>query len=423
MELTISMQYLISSSYQSYKVGTVPHFADSDAESPGATLPSFNLISPLKQGQYWCEASKCGLQHPPDRRRAALYALAMPTHDYLACLPPCCLLLALFFVLSGTSEQRNMIEWQVLQPEGPMLVAKGETLLLRCTVVSSWTDDMVKWIKVRNEDQQEIYNFKHGFFPGVMPIIKRTLKPFNWDYSIYIHNVTREDSGTYHCVKFDGLSKHLEKMLDEGTSVFVMGAGDPEPDLWIIQPQELVSVTIGNTAFLNCTVLGNGPPGPIRWFRGAGLSREAIYNFEGISRLNVTAIRASGNDFSILLEDVSTEDEGTYYCVKFQRTLNRQYLSGQGTRLRVQAKFTSHQEAEFTNGSSDRVSSTGLLSTLLFAVLGLKAVMLAALLLALAAHRRRHWQEGFRIPGSVELCTSHPGARVRGERSALKGVL
>ncbi|KAM9590241.1 signal-regulatory protein beta-2 [Trichechus inunguis] len=347
----------------------------------------------------------------------------MPTPPHLVYLTPFYLLLALLLVFSGASEQRNDNEWQVLQPEGPMLVAEGETLLLRCTVVGSWIDDMIKWIRVRNQDQQEIYNFKHGFFPGVMPLAQRTLKSLNWDYSIHIPHVTKEDAGTYHCVRFDGLSQHLEKTLDEGTSVLVKGAGDPEPDLWIIQPQELVSVTTGDTVFLNCTVIGNGPPGPIRWFRGTGVSREAIYNFEGISHPNVTAVRASNNDFSILLEGISIEDAGTYYCVKFQRRLNRQYLSGQGTRLRVKAKPTSLQEAKFTNGSLDKTSSTGLLSTLLLVVLGLKAVILAAFLLVLAVRRRRPWQEGFKIPDSAELCTSQHGARVRGERSAQEGVL
>ena len=123
--------------------------------------------------------------------------------------------------VAGASEQSKGGKWQVLQPEGPMLVAEGETLLLRCTVVGSCTDDMIKWVKVSNQDQQEIYNFKHGFFPGVMPMIQKTLEPLNCDYSIYIHNVTTKHAGTYRCVRLDGLSEHSENKLDEGTSVLV----------------------------------------------------------------------------------------------------------------------------------------------------------------------------------------------------------
>ncbi|XP_012310713.2 signal-regulatory protein beta-2 isoform X1 [Aotus nancymaae] len=283
----------------------------------------------------------------------------MPAPTCLAHLLPCFLLPALVLVLSEDSEQSSRNEWQVLQPEGPLLVAEGETFLLRCMVVGSCTDGMIKWVKVSTQDQQEIYNFKHGSFPGVMPMIQRTSEPLNCDYSIYIHNVTREHTGTYHCVRFDGLSEHSEMKSDEGTSVLVKGAGDPEPDLWIIQPQELVLASTGDTVFLNCTVLGDGPPGPIRWFRGAGLSREAIYNFGGISHPKATAVRSSNNDFSILLQSVSSEDAGTYYCAKFQRKPNRQYLSGQGTRLKVKAKSTPSQEAEFTRERATEMSPTG----------------------------------------------------------------
>ncbi|KAI5945246.1 signal-regulatory protein beta-2 isoform X1 [Manis javanica] len=328
--------------------------------------------------------------------------LEMPTPPYLTQSPLCSWLLALFLVLSGASEQSSGSEWQVLQPEGPMLVAEGETLLLRCTVDGSCIGDMIKWVKVSNQDQQEIYNFKHGFFSGVTPAIQQ-MEPLNCDYSIYIHNVTREHAGTYHCVGFNGLSENSKKNLDEGTSVLVKRAGDP--DLWITQPQELVSAATGDTVLLNCTVLGDGPPGPIRWFRGAGLNREAIYNFGGISRPNVMAVQASSSDFSILLQGVTTEHVGTYYCVKFQRKFNRQYLSGQGTRLRMKAKPSSPQEAKLASERVTKIFPSGLLSVLTHVVLGLKAVTLAVLLLALAACWRSRWQEDIKTSGPAVLCS------------------
>ncbi|XP_036999035.2 signal-regulatory protein beta-2 isoform X3 [Artibeus jamaicensis] len=268
----------------------------------------------------------------------------MPTPLHRAHLPLSQLLVLLLF-LSGTSEQSNRNEWQMLQPKGPMLVAEG--------------------------------------------------------------------------------------------------AGDEQPSLWIIQPQESVLATPGDTVFLNCTVVGGGPPGPIRWFRGTGLSREAIYNFEGISQPNVTAVQASNSDFSILLRGISTDYAGTYYCVKFQRKFNRQYLSGQGTRLRVKgrnwqthpgdpsskhraqkivgqkekwnsrppvslaAKPTSPQEPEVIDQPVAGRFLPGLLSLLTVVVLGLKAVTLVALLLALAACRKRSpGQENFKTPCLAKLCSS-----------------
>lgn len=122
----------------------------------------------------------------------------------------------------------------MLQPEGPLLVAEGNTLLLRCTVEGSCTDDRIKWVKVSDRDQQEIYNFKHGFFPGVTPVIQRTLEPLHCDFSIYIHNVTSKHAGTYHCVGLDDLSENPEKKLQEGTSVFVKGEYQA---LWVLGAQ------------------------------------------------------------------------------------------------------------------------------------------------------------------------------------------
>lgn len=126
----------------------------------------------------------------------------------------------LFSSVVGTSEQS---EWQVLQPEGPILVAEGDTLLLRCTVVGSCADDMIKWVKVSSQGLQEIYNFKRGFFPGVMSAVQQTLERLDCDYSIYIYSVTKEHSGTYHCVRFAGPSEDLDMNLDEGTAVTVQG--------------------------------------------------------------------------------------------------------------------------------------------------------------------------------------------------------
>lgn len=141
----------------------------------------------------------------------------MPIHTYLVHSPQCfLLLLILLHVISGTNEQVNGNDWQVLQPEGPMMVAEGETLLLRCTVVGACTEVMIKWVQVNNQHQQEIYNFKHGFFPGVTPLMQQPLDPLNCDYSIYIHNVTRQHAGTYHCVGIDDLDENSRKELEKG---------------------------------------------------------------------------------------------------------------------------------------------------------------------------------------------------------------
>ncbi|XP_045836517.1 LOW QUALITY PROTEIN: signal-regulatory protein beta-2 [Meles meles] len=163
----------------------------------------------------------------------------------------------------------------------------------------------------------------------------------------------------------------------KGPVLVAEGAGDPDPYLWIIQSQGLVLATTRHAVFLNSTVLGDSPPEPIRWFLGAGLSQEAIYNFEVIFHPNMTAVQASRRDFSILLQGASAEQVGNYYCVKFQRKLNGQYLSEQG-----------HQ----AESKRPPVYAHTL-------VLQLKTVILAVLPLALAACRRRPRQEDIKTPG------------------------
>lgn len=136
---------------------------------------------------------------------------------------PSCSAQSLSPSVAGASGQSDGSERQVLQPQGPLLVAEGDTLVLRCTVEGSCSDDGIKWVKVSSQDQQEVYNFKHGLFPGVTPVIQRTPEPPNCDYSIYIRNVTSTHTGTYHCVRFGDLGENSEKTLEEGTSVFVKG--------------------------------------------------------------------------------------------------------------------------------------------------------------------------------------------------------
>ncbi|XP_054995908.1 signal-regulatory protein beta-2 [Sorex araneus] len=321
----------------------------------------------------------------------------MPAHTCLVRSPYCSLLLALLVVLSGTDEQGDGSECQLLQPEGPMLVAEGETLLLRCTGLGNCTSDMIKWVKMNNQHLKEIYNFKGGFFPGVTPLTQQPSDLLPYDYSIYVHNVTRQHAGTYHCERFYDLSENSGKELERGNSVLVWVAEDPEPDLWIIQPQELVWANSGDTVILNCTVLGDGPPGPIRWSQGAGLNRKAIYNFGGISHPNITSVQTSSSDFSILLQGISAEHAGTYYCAKFERKYKRQYLSGQGTRLKVKANSVSTLETrlsvnmwqQYLNRVKDAVKmAKGYLCALVFVILALKIVTFAFVSLVLAVQQR-----------------------------------
>ncbi|XP_034372607.2 signal-regulatory protein beta-1-like isoform X2 [Arvicanthis niloticus] len=116
-------------------------------------------------------------------------------------------------------------------------------------------------------------------------------------------------------------------------------------ELKVIQPEKSVSVGVGGSATLNCTVTSLTPVGPIRWFMGVGQSRHLVYSFTGEHFPRVTpvsdTIKRDNRDFSIRISNVTLADSGTYYCVKFQRgTLDPdiEIQSGGGTELFVFAK-------------------------------------------------------------------------------------
>ncbi|KAK7795428.1 hypothetical protein U0070_018078, partial [Myodes glareolus] len=111
-------------------------------------------------------------------------------------------------------------------------------------------------------------------------------------------------------------------------------------DLKVIQPETSVSVLVGESATLNCTVTSVRPLGPIKWFRGTGQNRQLLYAFTGEKFPRVTSVtdtsKRNNLDYSISISNVTADDSGTYYCVKFQKgDSDKEFLSGGGTVLYV----------------------------------------------------------------------------------------
>ncbi|XP_075820115.1 signal-regulatory protein beta-1-like isoform X2 [Microtus pennsylvanicus] len=120
-------------------------------------------------------------------------------------------------------------------------------------------------------------------------------------------------------------------------------SGAATVELKVIQPEKSVSVRAGESATLNCTVTSQLPVGPILWFSGTGQSRQLIYSFKGEKFPRVTSVtdtsKRNNLDFAIRISNVTTDDAGTYYCVKFQKAdSDKEFLSGGGTVLYVLAK-------------------------------------------------------------------------------------
>ncbi|NWU57715.1 SHPS1 phosphatase, partial [Dromas ardeola] len=108
------------------------------------------------------------------------------------------------------------------------------------------------------------------------------------------------------------------------------------------QPQDKVSVTAGETLTLNCTTLGDVPAGPVKWLKGWGGGNQTIYDQTGSFPRVTREVDESNTDFTIHIRDVQPEDAGTYYCVKFRKSLSGDevFQRGKGTEVSVRAKPT-----------------------------------------------------------------------------------
>ncbi|NXL36587.1 SHPS1 phosphatase, partial [Glaucidium brasilianum] len=101
------------------------------------------------------------------------------------------------------------------------------------------------------------------------------------------------------------------------------------------QPQDKVSVAAGDTLTLTCTTSAESPPGPVRWLKGWGSGNKTVYeqtsSFPRVTRV----VSGSNTDFSIRISNVHPEDAGTYYCVKFSKSLSGEevFRRGRGTEV------------------------------------------------------------------------------------------
>ncbi|CAM5152427.1 unnamed protein product [Eretmochelys imbricata] len=98
----------------------------------------------------------------------------------------------------------------------------------------------------------------------------------------------------------------------------IPGAGGAE-EFWLLQPQDAVSVSAGQTLTLTCSVTGVAPAGPVKWFKGSGGGRQLVYADTGSSPRVTRAVNDSDTDFTIRISDTRPADAGTYRCVKFKK--------------------------------------------------------------------------------------------------------
>lgn len=113
------------------------------------------------------------------------------------------------------------------------------------------------------------------------------------------------------------------------------------PDFKLQQPQSLMEVIKGDTLTLNCTASGSGPVGAVKWVKGWGSDNQTVYEQKGSFPRVMRAVDESSNDFTIHIRDVSLEDAGTYYCVKFRKGIVDAvvFTRGGGTEVSVYGEW------------------------------------------------------------------------------------
>ncbi|NWW49416.1 SHPS1 phosphatase, partial [Pedionomus torquatus] len=144
------------------------------------------------------------------------------------------------------------------------------------------------------------------------------------------------------------------------------------PAFELQQPQNKVSVTVGQTLTLTCTTSSSGPPGPVKWLKGWGSGNQTIYDQTGSFPRVTRAVNGSDTDFTIHIRDVQPEDAGTYYCVKFRKSLNGNDVFSHG------------------KGTVVSVYETTLIPSMVATAVVLCFLLLLGLFVAFCMYRRKH---------------------------------
>ncbi|XP_020821377.1 tyrosine-protein phosphatase non-receptor type substrate 1-like isoform X1 [Phascolarctos cinereus] len=121
-------------------------------------------------------------------------------------------------------------------------------------------------------------------------------------------------------------------------------------DVSVEQPSRQVTATIGGSAILQCRSKTNLIAGPVRWYKGTEPNRELIYS-DKESCPRVQRVENTNRVFDIRIINITSQDEGVYYCIKFQKNPEDEVSSGGGTHLILQSQRSSGVLIAATAGS------------------------------------------------------------------------
>ncbi|XP_051835935.1 tyrosine-protein phosphatase non-receptor type substrate 1-like [Antechinus flavipes] len=146
-------------------------------------------------------------------------------------------------------------------------------------------------------------------------------------------------------------------------------------DQAVEQPLKYVTAAIGDSAVLPCRVKENLPIGPVKWFKGTKPNRQFIFS-DKASSPRIHKINNTNFVWDICIHNITDQDAGMYYCVKFRKAPEEEYQSGSGTFLSIAGSLDS---------SSSSSSSSSVVLTAAIAV----SLALILILLVLCYYFKR----------------------------------
>ncbi|XP_074067875.1 tyrosine-protein phosphatase non-receptor type substrate 1-like [Macrotis lagotis] len=86
-----------------------------------------------------------------------------------------------------------------------------------------------------------------------------------------------------------------------------------QKNLEVEQPWGPLQVMQGSSAILPCVLTNDVFVGPTKWFKGKGLDQQLIYSDEYHTSARVQRVSHSWRNMTILISNITTQDEGVYY--------------------------------------------------------------------------------------------------------------
>ncbi|XP_035849737.1 muscle M-line assembly protein unc-89-like [Sander lucioperca] len=221
------------------------------------------------------------------------------------------------------SEPIRTIRLQVTEPDLIVVtVDPGDDVILPCEAADS-SISVVEWTRPDLEPKLVLLNidghldptYQNPFFKDRVELVDRDLK--DGDVSLILKNVNNNDTGTYKCRVITGGSRRTKRDIDS-EPIRIIRLQVTEPDLIV------VTVHPGQDALLPCQT-ADSSISVVEWTRPDLEPKLVLLNIDGHldptyqhpsfkDRVELVDRELKDGDVSLILKNVSRQDNGTYEC-------------------------------------------------------------------------------------------------------------